>query len=105
MNSPVWHPYAHLKTQTPAPKVVGGSGSYFTLESGERLRIWAAEALPEVNPGTEPGTLLGADRDGLRVACGQGVLKITRLQLPGGKPLAIDAVLTMCPCPCSIISG
>lgn len=37
MNSPVWHPYAHLKTQTPAPKVVGGSGSYFTLESGERL--------------------------------------------------------------------
>ena len=37
MTSPVWHPYAHLKTQTPAPKVVGGSGSYFTLESGERL--------------------------------------------------------------------
>ncbi|BBI69997.2 hypothetical protein HAALTHF_00480n [Vreelandella aquamarina] len=37
MNSPVWHPYAHLKTQTPAPKVVGGSGSYFTLDSGERL--------------------------------------------------------------------
>lgn len=66
---------------------------FSVLESGERLRIWAAEALPEVKPGTEPGTLLGADRDGLRVACGQGVLKITRLQLPGGKPLAIDAVL------------
>ncbi len=37
MSSPVWHPYAHLKTQAPAPKVVGGSGSHFTLESGERL--------------------------------------------------------------------
>lgn len=37
MNSPVWHPYAHLKTQPPAPRVVGGSGAYFELESGERL--------------------------------------------------------------------
>ncbi|HDZ48865.1 hypothetical protein LCGC14_0073670 [marine sediment metagenome] len=33
----VWHPYAHLKTQTPAPKVVGGDGVHFVLESGERL--------------------------------------------------------------------
>lgn len=33
----VWHPYAHLKTQTPSPKVVGGDGVHFVLESGERL--------------------------------------------------------------------
>lgn len=37
MSSPVWHPYAHIKTQTPAPRVVGGSGAHFELESGERL--------------------------------------------------------------------
>ncbi|WP_035576639.1 adenosylmethionine--8-amino-7-oxononanoate transaminase [Halomonas sp. TG39a] len=37
MNTPVWHPYAHLKTQTPAPKVVNGDGAHFVLESGERL--------------------------------------------------------------------
>ncbi|XKE44093.1 adenosylmethionine--8-amino-7-oxononanoate transaminase [Halomonas organivorans] len=37
MTSPVWHPYAHLKTQAPAPKVVGGEGPRFTLESGESL--------------------------------------------------------------------
>ncbi|WP_249976170.1 adenosylmethionine--8-amino-7-oxononanoate transaminase [Vreelandella olivaria] len=37
MKSPVWHPYAHLKTQAPAPNVVGGSGAYFTLDSGEHL--------------------------------------------------------------------
>ena len=35
--SPVWHPYAHLKTQRPAPKVVGGEGPRFTLEGGETL--------------------------------------------------------------------
>ncbi|WGI26004.1 adenosylmethionine--8-amino-7-oxononanoate transaminase [Halomonas alkaliantarctica] len=37
MKTPVWHPYAHLKTQTPAPKVVGGDGAHFVLERGERL--------------------------------------------------------------------
>ncbi|WFM70098.1 adenosylmethionine--8-amino-7-oxononanoate transaminase [Halomonas sp. CKK8] len=36
-SSPVWHPYAHLKTQRPAPKVVGGEGPRFTLEGGETL--------------------------------------------------------------------
>ncbi|APE31912.1 adenosylmethionine--8-amino-7-oxononanoate transaminase [Halomonas aestuarii] len=37
MTSPVWHPYAHLKTQRPAPKVIGGKGATFTLEGGETL--------------------------------------------------------------------
>ncbi|KAA0014273.1 adenosylmethionine--8-amino-7-oxononanoate transaminase [Billgrantia pellis] len=37
MTSPVWHPYAHLLTQPVAPKVVGGEGPRFTLESGETL--------------------------------------------------------------------
>ncbi|WP_280553315.1 adenosylmethionine--8-amino-7-oxononanoate transaminase [Halomonas sp. 25-S5] len=35
--SPVWHPYAHLKTQRPAPRVVGGEGPRFTLAGGETL--------------------------------------------------------------------
>ncbi|CAM3467725.1 adenosylmethionine--8-amino-7-oxononanoate transaminase [Halomonas lysinitropha] len=37
LSSPVWHPYAHLKTQRAAPKVVGGEGPRFTLGSGETL--------------------------------------------------------------------
>ncbi len=36
----------------------------------------------------EPGKILEASRDGLLVACGEGALLLTRLQLPGGKPLA-----------------
>ncbi|QJP06830.1 methionyl-tRNA formyltransferase [Pseudomonas multiresinivorans] len=35
-----------------------------------------------------PGMILDASRDGLLVACGEGALLLTRLQLPGGKPLA-----------------
>lgn len=34
-----------------------------------------------------PGTVLSASKDGLIVACGQNALRLTRLQLPGGKPL------------------
>ncbi|KJJ98604.1 methionyl-tRNA formyltransferase [Pseudomonas sp. 21] len=36
----------------------------------------------------DPGMILDASRDGLLVACGEGALLLTRLQLPGGKPLA-----------------
>lgn len=36
------------------------------------------------------GTILAASRDGLSVACGEGALRLTRLQLPGGKPLAFS---------------
>ena len=31
---------------------------------------------------------MACERDGLLVACGEGALRLTRLQLPGGKPLA-----------------
>ena len=35
----------------------------------------------------QPGQILAASKDGLTVACGEGALRLTRLQLPGGKPL------------------
>ena len=34
-----------------------------------------------------PGSILAASKDGLTVACGDGALRLTRLQLPGGKAL------------------
>lgn len=35
-----------------------------------------------------PGEVIAASKNGLTVACGEGALCLTRLQLPGGKPLA-----------------
>ncbi|WP_024891857.1 methionyl-tRNA formyltransferase [Luteimonas huabeiensis] len=56
--------------------------------AGERLRIHAATALPLAH-GSAPGTLLAAGREGLDVACGEGALRLRRVQRAGGK--AIDA--------------
>lgn len=52
--------------------------------SGEALKVHAAE----LGEGSgAPGSILAADKQGLVVACGQGALRLTRLQLPGGKAL------------------
>ena len=52
--------------------------------NGEALKVHAAE----LGEGSgAPGTILAADKQGLTVACGQGALRLTRLQLPGGKAL------------------
>ena len=53
--------------------------------NGEPLKVLAA-TLREGSG--QPGQILAASKDGLTVACGEGALRLTRLQLPGGKPLA-----------------
>lgn len=54
-----------------------------TMLSGERLKVFAAE---KANGRGEPGTVLEADpKKGLTVACGEGALKLTEIQLVGGK--------------------
>ncbi len=47
----------------------------------------AGVAGPGHSPGAAPGTVLGADGEGLLVATGQGQLRLRRLQRPGGRML------------------
>ena len=56
----------------------------FTHFDGKVARIWQAVVLPE-NTDLEPGTLVAMSKSGLEVATGSGILRITQLQLPGGK--------------------
>jgi methionyl-tRNA formyltransferase len=58
----------------------------WTELEGERWRIWAAEAQPYT--GGEPGQIIGRSREGIDVGCGEGCLRITRLQKSGGKPIS-----------------
>jgi len=56
------------------------------MVAGERLRLHAAIALPQ-DHARVPGTLLAVGRDGIDVACGEGMLRIRTLQREGGKAI------------------
>ncbi|MCL4316633.1 MAG: methionyl-tRNA formyltransferase [Gammaproteobacteria bacterium] len=80
-----------------------------TTWRGEMLRIWAAETLMPThmdvlvsreagsrerqNTHTTPGSVLATAKQGIDVAAGHGILRITRLQLPGGRPLSAEEFL------------
>ncbi len=55
---------------------------------GERVRVWAAhaQAAGAGNGGkAPPGRIVAASKTGIDVACGQGVLRIEKLQRAGGR--------------------
>lgn len=64
----------------------------YTRQGESILRIWRAVA--EEEPVTaSPGTVLREEPSGIIVATGSGVLRLTEVQLPGGKPLPVAAFL------------
>lgn len=54
----------------------------------QKLRIWQAQALNQACS-QEPGQVLEESAQGIDVATGEGVLRLTRVQLPGGKVLDV----------------
>ena len=79
------------------------------------IKVGAAQA--EDAPAVDaPGRIVGADRTGVRVACGQGVLVLLQLQRPGGKmlpageflagfPLAVGETLASADMPAFVASA
>ncbi|MBX9714066.1 MAG: methionyl-tRNA formyltransferase [Pseudomonadaceae bacterium] len=56
--------------------------------NGAPLKVLAAQLVTEPGAGRgAPGEILAASKGGLTVACADGALRLTRLQLPGGKAL------------------
>ena len=60
------------------------------LESMD-VKIWRADVLP--GTAAAPGTIVAADRHGVRIACGTGDLIVTELQRAGGKRLSASDFL------------
>ncbi|MDF3834673.1 methionyl-tRNA formyltransferase [Cupriavidus basilensis] len=72
-----------------------------TLQIGQTvIKCWQAQPLattagqPQV-----PGTVLAADADGVVIACGDGALRVTELQKPGGRRLPAQPFLQGMPLP------
>jgi methionyl-tRNA formyltransferase len=68
-----------------------------TRMNGAQLRVWDAELVTGMaatpseakDAASQPGSVVAASSAGIDVACGQGALRLLRLQLAGRKPLAV----------------
>jgi methionyl-tRNA formyltransferase len=65
-----------------------------TTLRGKPLRVWDVGAV-DAGSGA-PGEIVGADRHGLRVQTGAGILTLTKLQSEGGKVLAAAEFINGC---------
>ncbi len=92
----------------------GWPGSTFE-HRGVTIKVGAAQSEDAPAVGA-PGQIVGADRTGVRVACGQGVLVLVQLQRPGGKmlpageflagfPLAVGETLASAEMPAFVASA
>jgi methionyl-tRNA formyltransferase len=69
-------------------------GGVAMLDDGTTLKIWGAESVPSLGGATiEPGVIVDVGPDGVLVACGEGALRLTQLQKPGGKRLPVREFL------------
>jgi len=68
-------------------------GAAATLGDGSLVKIWGAVAAPVSGGQTAPGTITDVSSEGVVVACGEGALRLTQLQKPGGKRLPVREFL------------
>jgi methionyl-tRNA formyltransferase len=75
-----------------------------TLLADETVKLWKSEIDSEPRPSDAGnGLILSANNDGIRVVCGDGVLRITELQRPGGKRLPAADFLRGFPLPAGAV--
>jgi methionyl-tRNA formyltransferase len=60
------------------------------------VRVWSAELVKENNDNAtslKAGTVVAVSKQGIEVATGKGILKLTSLQFPGKKTLTVAQIL------------
>lgn len=66
--------------------------SAYTYLKGKTLKVWKSR-IGNGNAQAEPGTVTAADKQGIHVACAEGVLILTEVQLEGKKRMDAEAFL------------
>lgn len=65
--------------------------SYFMVQE-QLIKVWQAEVIDD-SQGKQPGTIISADKNGICIATGNGILNITQLQPPGKKAMSAQDIL------------
>ncbi|RVU83465.1 methionyl-tRNA formyltransferase [Leucothrix sargassi] len=65
----------------------------FTQKNGQPMRLLMSSVLEGKTTSAEAGTVLAESKHGIEIACGEGVLSISRLQLPGKKAMSVSEFL------------
>lgn len=74
--------------------------AFTTLGDYGRIRVWRAAALPGgagSKPAPLPGAILGAGRDGIDIATGDGILRLLEIQMAGGRRIPVGDFLNAHP--------
>jgi methionyl-tRNA formyltransferase len=67
--------------------------------AAERVRVWQAKAgarIPQAGA-RKPGSIVAASKHGIDIACGEGVLRILKLQRAGGRAISAADYLNVRP--------
>ena len=65
--------------------------SWFEV-ADQTIKVWQAKVIASEH-GQQPGTLLNADKQGIDIATGQGILRLLALQPPGKKAMSVADLL------------
>ncbi|MBA2653682.1 MAG: methionyl-tRNA formyltransferase [Gammaproteobacteria bacterium] len=57
------------------------------------LKIWAAEVLANSATDYPNGTIIAASEQGIDVVAAEGIIRLLRVQIPGGKPMSVASFL------------
>lgn len=66
-------------------------GNWFEMD-GKNIKVWHA-TVETASSNQAPGTIVSADKNGLKVQTGTDILNITSLQIPGKKPQSFSDIL------------
>jgi methionyl-tRNA formyltransferase len=83
-------PVAQIERRIRAFDPFPGGSTQLVGGAADIIKLWHAvvDTSAPLPQGAQPGQVLFADAQGIGVVCGDGVLRLTELQRPGGKRLA-----------------